>query len=199
MSLEHLLLCPANQLLDPEKALEERVISQIHEIRLVGFSHMLLLYNVPSFGMDGGSSRCYLRPRGIKHKVWKSLKKSHFITMSELWAIFVLYFCEISDILRIILLPWKIKWDIFGWFSYTVIRGILSPVYEYWVVLPTFIWVCEQLGLDRMGGRWSRVQIIIRPPPFLLTFSEVQLSQYIVLHTAGKWLHLLSSRKSFPK
>ena len=135
MSLEHLLLCPANQLLDPEKALEERVISQIHEIRLVGFSHMLLLYNVPSFGMDGGSSRCYLRPRGIKHKVWKSLKKSHATTMRAKWAIFVLYFCEISDILRIILLPWKIKWDIFGWFYYTVIRGILSPVYEYWVVL----------------------------------------------------------------
>ena len=143
MSLEHLLLCPANQLLDLEKALEERVISQIHEIRLVGFSHMLLLYNVPSFGMDWWWLQMLFTTRGI--------------------------------------------------------RGILSPVYEYWVVLPTFIWVCEQLGLDRMGGRWSRVQIIIRPPPFLLTFSEVQLSQYIVPHTAGKWLHLLSSRKSFPK
>ena len=151
--------------------------------------------------MDGGSSRCYLRPRGIKHKVWKSLKKSHATTMRAKWAIFVLYFCEISDIWRIILLRVKNQMRHFRVILLHCDPG--DPKSRLRVLssslLPTFIWVCEQSGLDRMGGRWSRVQIIIRPPPFLLTFSEVQLSQYIVLHTAGKWLHLLSSRKSFPK
>ena len=43
MSLEHLLLCPFRGYLSTTVSESERVISQIHEIRSVGFSHMLLL------------------------------------------------------------------------------------------------------------------------------------------------------------